>query len=104
MAREYVSASCFLCESPAEYYEFDGEKRRHYRCTGADCGEYVVTDTVRRRLDVPHAKSWKRRAAVLAKRLSNEQQVLEIWVNPKTRVLETHLVPVSTAERRAIET
>lgn len=102
MAREHFSGPCFLCESPSVYYEFDGNKRRHYRCSGSECGEYIVTDTARRRLGVPHARSWRLRAAALTKRQSNEQQIVELWVNPETRVLETHLVPVSTAHPRPV--
>ena len=92
MAREIHSASCFLCEAPSEYYEFDAEKRRHYRCTGTMCSEYIITDTARDRLNVPHAASWRKQAAALASRVSNESKILEIWVNPSTHVLETHLV------------
>ena len=102
MAQEYVSEPCFLCESPSVFNGFDGGKRRHYRCSGSDCGEYIVTDTVRRRIGVPHAKSWRLQAAALAKRLSNEQQIVELWVNPETKVLETHLVPVSTGQPRPL--
>lgn len=102
MSSQYVSEPCFLCEAPSIFYEFDGDKRRHYRCSGNECGEYVVTDTVRRRIGVPHAKSWRLQAAALAKQLSNEQQLLELWVNPQTKVLETHLVPVSTGQPRPL--
>ena len=102
MTRANVSEPCFLCGSPSVYYEFDGGKRRHYRCTGSDCGEYIVTDTVRRRIGVPHAKSRRLQAATLAKRLSNDQQILELWVNPQTKVLETHLVPVSPGQPRPL--
>ena len=102
MTRANVSEPCFLCESPSVYYEFDGGKRRHYRCSGNECGEYIVTDTVRRRIGVPHAKSWRLQAAALAKQLSNEEQIVELWVNPQTRVLETHLVPVSTGQPRPL--
>lgn len=94
MSHSTVSEACFLCGSASEYYEYDAGKRRHYRCTGANCGEYVVTDTVRERLNVPHARHFKLQAAALAKRASRDQEVLEIWVNPSTRVLETHLVPI----------
>lgn len=102
MARDYFSEPCFLCESSSVFYEFDGGKRRHYRCSGSECGEYVVTDTVRRRIGAPRAKSWRLQAAALAKRLSNEQQILELWVNPESKVLETHLVPVSTGQPRPL--
>ena len=102
MAHEHFSEPCFLCEAPSAYYVFDGGKRRHYRCSGSDCGEYIVTDTVRRRIGVPLANSWRLQAAALAKRLSNEQQIVELWVNPETKVLETHLVPVSTAQSRPL--
>ena len=64
--------------------------------------EYIVTDTVRHRIGVPHAKSWRLQAAALAKRLSNEQQIVELWLNPETRVLETHLVPVSPGQPRPL--
>lgn len=102
MAHEHFSEPCFLCEAPSVYYVFDGGKRRHYRCSGSDCGEYIVTDTVRRRIGVPHAKSWRLQAAALAKGLSNEQQIVELWVNPETKVLETHLVPASTGQPRPL--
>lgn len=92
MARKLVEANCFLCETPTHYFEFDGGKRRHYACTGVKCGEYIITDTARRRLDVPHAGSWRLDAAGLARKVSNEERLLEIWVNPSTHVLETHLV------------
>lgn len=102
MRRERLSGPCFLCEASSTYYEFDGGKRRHYRCSGSECGEYIVTDTVRRRIGVPHAKSWRLQVAALAKRLSNEEQIVELWVNPETRVLKTHLVPVSTGQPRPL--
>lgn len=102
MAQGYFSQLCFLREAPSVFYEFDGGKRRHYRCTGSNCGEYVVTDTVRRRIGVPHAKSWRLQAAALAKRLSNDQQILELWINPQTKLLETHLVPVSPGQPRPL--
>jgi hypothetical protein len=102
MAQEHFSHPCFLCEAPSVFYEFDGGKRRHYRCSGSECGEYVVTDTVRRRIGAPHAKSWRLQVAALAKRLSNEQKILELWVNPQTKVLETHLVPISTGQPRLL--
>lgn len=102
MAHEHFSEPCFLCEAPSIYYEFDGGKRRHYRCSGEKCGEYIVTDTVRRRIGVPHAKSWRLQAAGLAKRLSNDQQIVELWVNPQTRVLETHLVSRTTGQPRPL--
>jgi hypothetical protein len=92
MANEARSDLCFLCGSSSIFYEFDGSKRRHYRCTGATCGEYVITDTARRRLDVPHACNWRKDAAALARRTSDEARILEIWVNPDTHMLETHIV------------
>ena len=99
MRRELLSGPCLLCEAPSIYYEFDGGKRRHYRCSGSECGEYIVTDTVRRRIGVP---SWRLQAAALAKRLSHEHQIVELWVNPETRVLETHLVPMSMGHPRPL--
>lgn len=98
MYHKHLSEPCFLCESPSLFYELDVGKRRHCRCSGSDCGEYIVTDTARRRIGVPHAKSWRLQAAAFVKRLSSEQQIVELWVNPVTKVLETHLVPVSTAQ------
>ncbi|SRR5712691_12396993 len=98
MPRQIISSACFLCGSAAEYFEFDYGKRRQYQCRGESCGEYVITDTARRRLDVPHAGPWRKQAAALAKRLSNERQILEIWMNPKTHILETHLVDGSNAD------
>lgn len=92
MGREIVEAVCFLCEAPSQYYEFDGGKRRHYRCTATQCGEYVITDTARRWLEREHAKSWRAQIGGLASKVSDESRILEIWVNPETKVLETHLV------------
>lgn len=92
MGREHVSEACFLCESPSAYYEFDGDKRRHYRCTGVMCGEYVVTDAARDRLNVSHAASWRKQAPRSQERSRTNPRSLEIWVNPSTRMLETHLV------------
>jgi hypothetical protein len=92
MTRETFEAACFLCDSASQYYQFDGDKRRHYRCTAAACGEYVVTDSARRWLDKDHAKSWRRKVGELAGKVSNESKILEIWVNPETKTLETHLV------------
>lgn len=99
MTEEVTCGPCFLCEQLSEYYEFDGDKRRHYRCIGAMCGEYVITDTARRRLEVTHAASWRKQAAALATRVSDEAKILEIWVNPSTRILETHLVERSRKAR-----
>lgn len=92
MPRDIHAAPCFLCEAPSEYYEFDADKRRHYRCTGTRCSEYIITDTARERLKASHAASWRKQAAALASRVSDESRILEIWVNPASRVLETHLV------------
>lgn len=92
MPREIHAALCFLCEAPSKFYEFDADKRRHYRCTGTNCSEYIITDTARERLNVPHAASWRKQAAALASHVSDEAKILEIWVNPGTKVLETHLV------------
>ena len=92
MGREIVQANCALCGMPTEYFEFDGGKRRHYACNGVNCGEYIITDTAKRRLDVAHAASWRKQAAALAGKLSNEERIMEIWVNPSTHVLETHVI------------
>ena len=101
MTKEFLAGPCFLCEAPAEYYELDACKLRHYLCTGAMCSEYVITDTARRRLEVAHAAGWRRQAATLAREVSDESRILEIWVNPSTYILETHLVERSIREQRS---
>jgi len=87
-----VDAPCFLCASPSRYRELDGGGRRHYRCAAASCGEYVVTDAARHRLDKDSASSLRRQIGMLAGKVSDESKVLEIWVSPETNTLETRLI------------
>ena len=92
MRRDVLEADCFLCGTSTPYFEFDGGKRRHYACNGINCGAYVIRDTARRRLDVAHAATWRKQAAGLAHTVCTDEQILEIWVNPSSHVLETHLI------------
>lgn len=100
MSRKVVDAACFLCGIPTRYEEFDFEKRRHYGCTASNCGEYIVTDTAMERLAAPHADSFKHDVSALIARRDNSSTLVEIWVNPTTHVLETHVVPRKESQAR----
>jgi hypothetical protein len=92
MSREILDGPCFLCQTQTQYYEFDGNKRRHYDCPANECGEYIITDMARRRLDWPHMTSTRSVASEWANARTTAEKVLEIWINPSTKELEGHLV------------
>ena len=100
MSRKDVDAACFLCGNPARYEKFDFEKLRNYTCTASDCGEFVITDTAMERLAPPHAATFKHGVSALVARRDNSSTLIEIWVNPATHVLETHVVPRKESARR----
>ncbi|MCG7552088.1 hypothetical protein [Pseudoalteromonas sp. Of11M-6] len=38
-----IKEKCLLCSEPSTYVETDHGNRRHYICSGVECGEYEVS-------------------------------------------------------------
>ncbi len=92
MSEQAIETKCFLCKTDAQCEKFDFGKRHHYLCSSPQCGEYIVTDTAMRKLRVRGTLSWKQQISALAAAKRTDNTVIEIWVNPQTRQLETHFV------------